>query len=288
MPGTSVRLVSLTPSNTELVTFLGLTDQLVGVDDWSDWPPPVTELPTVGPDLQIDMDRVTELDPDLVLASRSVPGMEAVVEALEATDLDHVVLAPKHLDAVAEDAVQLARRLGVGPTGHRLARAMRAELDRIGELTAERPRVRVYWEWWPKPTITAGGPGWMSELIERAGGINVFAEQADESLEVDLERVRASQPEVICLCWQGALHQRQAQADLTQREGWAGLEAVAEGRVLGMPEALFGRPGPRLVEGLRQLAAHLHPELADALGEAWRWLPNGLASRLRPWLAAEA
>ncbi|MDX1612036.1 MAG: ABC transporter substrate-binding protein, partial [Candidatus Thermoplasmatota archaeon] len=87
------RIVSLAPSNTELVAFLGLADHLVGVDDWSDWPPSVLHLPQVGPDLQIDMDAVVELDPDLVLASLSVPGMEPVVEALAATGLDHLVLA---------------------------------------------------------------------------------------------------------------------------------------------------------------------------------------------------
>ncbi|HYG59594.1 MAG TPA: ABC transporter substrate-binding protein, partial [Symbiobacteriaceae bacterium] len=70
------RLVSLCPSNTEIVHALGLTDWLVGVDDWSDFPSAVTELPRVGPDLSVDIDRVAALQPDLVLASLSVPGME--------------------------------------------------------------------------------------------------------------------------------------------------------------------------------------------------------------------
>lgn len=77
-----MRIVSLAPSNTEIVQALGLMEHLAGVDDWPDWPPSVQSLPKVGPDLSIDLDRVEALRPDLVLASLSVPGMEKNVDGL--------------------------------------------------------------------------------------------------------------------------------------------------------------------------------------------------------------
>lgn len=73
-----MRLISICPSNTELVAYLGLVDQLVGVDDFSDWPIAVKNLPQLGPDLSINMDALEALEPDLVLASLSVPGMEKI------------------------------------------------------------------------------------------------------------------------------------------------------------------------------------------------------------------
>src|SRR5881275_744503 len=80
--GDRVRVVSLCPSNTEVMEFLGLTHLLVGVDDFSDWPESIAGLPKLGPDLSINMDLVEELKPDIVLASLSVPGMEKNVKAL--------------------------------------------------------------------------------------------------------------------------------------------------------------------------------------------------------------
>ncbi len=77
-----MRLISICPSNTELLAYLGLTSQLVGIDDYSDWPTSIQNLPRLGPDLSIRMDEVEALNPDLVLASLSVPGMERNIDQL--------------------------------------------------------------------------------------------------------------------------------------------------------------------------------------------------------------
>ncbi|GAE44630.1 vitamin B12 ABC transporter [Mesobacillus boroniphilus JCM 21738] len=83
--------------------FLGLTDLLVGVDDFSDWPETVKSLPRLGPDLSIDLDLVEELKPDLVLASLSVPGMEKNIEGLAARNIPHIVLNPQSLADIEND-----------------------------------------------------------------------------------------------------------------------------------------------------------------------------------------
>src|SRR5690625_7023938 len=87
-----MRVVSICPSNTEVVAYLGKTDLLVGVDDYSDWPASVLELPKLGPDLSIDMDKVAALKPDIVLASLSVPGMEKNIAALEEKQVPYIIL----------------------------------------------------------------------------------------------------------------------------------------------------------------------------------------------------
>ena len=85
-----MKLVSICPSNTELLAYLGLIDQLVAVDDFSDWPRSINTLPRLGPDLSIDMDKLESYEPDLVLASLSVPGMEKNIAELEKRKIPHI------------------------------------------------------------------------------------------------------------------------------------------------------------------------------------------------------
>ncbi len=127
-----MRLVSLTCSNTEIVWALGCLDWLVGVDDHSDHPPEVARLPRVGPDLQVDLDKVEDLRPDLVLASLSVPGMERVVEGLQARRIPHLVLDPQSLQEVYGDILRVAQALGVVQRGSLVVRAMQQMLARAG------------------------------------------------------------------------------------------------------------------------------------------------------------
>lgn len=275
-----MRVASLAPSNTEIVAFLGRATDLVAVDDFSDWPPAVQDLEGLGPDLQIDVDRLEDLDLDLVLASGSVPGMEAVVEQVEDRDLESLVLAPESLSEVVEDVHRVATALGVEERGGALADAMADEIDHLREVTREREPVRVYWEWWPDPPIAAGGPGWTSEVIAAAGGENVFGDNEERSPEVTLDAVREEDPEVVALCWQGTLQRVQDPDRVVAREGWDELEAVNQGRILSLPEHLYGRPGPRIVEGIRTLAEELHPELSKELGDPYAWLPAGVGDEL--------
>lgn len=275
-----MRVASLAPSNTEIVAFLGRAADLVAVDDFSDWPPAVEDLERLGPDLQIDVDRLEDLDLDLVLASGSVPGMEAVVEQVEDRDLESVVLAPESLAEVVEDVRRVAAALGVEDRGRVLADAMADEIDRLRGVTRGREPVRVYWEWWPDPPIAAGGPGWTSEVIAAAGGENVFGDHEERSPEVSLGAVREKGPEVVALCWQGTLQRVQDPDRVVARDGWGELEAVKDERILSLPEHLYGRPGPRIVEGIRTLAEALHPKLSAEVGEPYAWLPAQIGEQL--------
>src|SRR3970040_1535443 len=103
------RIVSLTCSNTEILFALGLRAQVVGVDDWSDFPLEVRSLPKVGPDLKIDMTKVVALEPDLVLASLSVPGMERNLPGLERLGLPFLVLEPRSLADLFTDIETTSR-----------------------------------------------------------------------------------------------------------------------------------------------------------------------------------
>jgi iron complex transport system substrate-binding protein len=254
------RIVSLAASNTEIACALGLAERLVGLDDFSDYPPQVQHLPRVGRDLEIDAQRVAALEPDLVLASLSVPGMERNLPRLEAAGLEYLPIRPLGWDGLWTSIREIGAACGVPQRAEALVDGLQA---RAAATTARVPgvaeRPRVYWEWWPRPTITAGGPSWISEMCRLAGGENCFADLARESSPVEPAAVRARDPEVIVLCWCGA-RKLPNPAAVARRPGWSEIAAVRRGRLHAVLEPHFGRPGPRLVDGLEELARLLHPE----------------------------
>lgn len=246
-----MRVVSLACSNTEIVSALGCAHLLVGVDDHSDHPPEVVDgLPRVGPDLDIDVDAVAALRPDLVLATLTVPGHEAVVGRLEAAGLPWIAPEPTSLDDVYGDVLEIAELLGVPRRGIDLAAAMRKELE-APPPPPEAPTVLV--QWWPKPTIAPGRLSWTTDVIEAAGARNPLGDEDVKSRPVPDEEVAEMAPDVIVLSWCGVDPSKYRTDVIYDKEMWAGVPAVANRRVYPVPEAFLGRPGPRLVEGVRAL-----------------------------------
>ena len=256
------RIVSLTCSNTEILFALGLGAQVVGVDDWSDFPPEVKRLPRVGPDLKIDMARVAALEPDLVLASLSVPGMERNLPGLERLGVPFVVLEPRSLDDVFRDIEMISEATGVPEAGRRLNVELRKRIEAVRARAHEAAhRPTLYWEWWPKPLISPGRQSWMVQMSELAGAHLLFKDVEATSFVVQESDVLDQDPDLVMLCWCGTFQKKMNGAKVAERPGWDRLRAVKAGRVHCFPEDLYGRPGPRLVEGLERLARVVHPEV---------------------------
>ena len=261
-----MRIVSLACSNTEIVAALGMGHTLVGVDDHSDHPPAlVRDLPRLGPDLDIDIDAVAALRPDLVLASLTLPGHERIVEGLAARGLRHTASDPQSLADVDRDIVDIAARLGVPDRGRALVARMHARLP-------QRPSagVAVLVEWWPKPVIVPGARSWVSELIARAGGVNPFADRDVRSTPITDAEATDAAPEVVVISWCGVPLARYRRDVVQRRAGWAGVPAIASDAIVPITEAYLGRPGPRLVEGYDALCRAI-----DAAAEGRRSRPGG-------------
>jgi iron complex transport system substrate-binding protein len=248
----AARIVSLAPSNTEIVHALGLMPQLVGVDDWSDWPLEVAALPRVGPDLNVDIEKVKALKPDLVLASLSVPGMERNVAALEAAGLPHITLDPHTLADVWADIRRVGEWAGVPDRAERVVAGLEERVARVQQAAAGAPPQRLYFEWWPRPIFTPGRRNWLTELSNLVGCTNIFADADVDNVRVDdpLEVVRRA-PDQILLAWTGA--KRPDTAHVYRRKGWEEMGALRERRVHILEEGLFNRPSPRLADGLEHL-----------------------------------
>jgi iron complex transport system substrate-binding protein len=248
-----MRLVSLTCSNTELVAALGCGEMLVGVDDHSDHPAALLAgLPRVGRDLDVDADAVAALEPDLVLASNTVPGHEKVVARLLAHKHNVLVLAPTSVADVARDARQLGGLLGVPERGESLARELEALLAAPAP-PPDAPSVLV--EWWPKPCIAAGARSWVDDMLRAAGARNALAERDVESTPLTAEEAAALAPDAVVVAWCGVPRRKYKAGPVLTREGWASVPAVRTRQVHLVSEAFLGRPGPSMIEGVARLRA---------------------------------
>ncbi|MGN7176182.1 cobalamin-binding protein [Cytobacillus sp. SAFR-174] len=256
-----MKILSLCPSNTELVEYLGLTDMLAGVDDYSDWPEQVSNLPRLGPDLSINMDKVEELKPDLVLASLSVPGMEKNVAELEKRQIPHIVLNPQSLADIANNLVFAAEKIGRPERGILAAKQFTEKIEELKRISSRiKKNPSLYWEWWPKPVFTPGKVNWLTEISEIAGGWNLFADVELASVQTDWEDVLNRQPDYICLAWVGVRREKVNPEIVLKRPGWSEMEAVKQNRILVLEEELYCRPSPRLIEGAIKLAEKIHPQ----------------------------
>ncbi|HEU0198280.1 MAG TPA: helical backbone metal receptor [Nevskiaceae bacterium] len=246
-----MRIFSHTCSNTEIVCALGCAGQLVGVDADSDFPPEaVAGLPKPGRDLDLDAVAVRALKPDLVLTSLTVPGHEKVVAALQAAGVATLVCDPQSLEDVYGDIRRIAAVLGVPERGAAMVARMEAQMPAV-EPPRKRPSVLI--EWWPKPVITPTRRSWATDLVRRAGGRNPWADVEAKSTPLETAQAVAADLDVIVMSWCGVSVDHYRAEIVRRRAGWEAIPAVQHNRIFAISEAFLGRPGPRLVEGYRQL-----------------------------------
>ncbi|WP_335870338.1 cobalamin-binding protein [Bacillus sp. 2205SS5-2] len=256
-----MRVISICPSNTELMEYLDLTSFLIALDDDSDWPKHIQHLPRLGRDLSIDMDKLVAMEPDLVLASLSVPGMEKNVEQLQKRQIPHLVLNPQSLHDIYLDLLKVGEACGIQDEAEERAKKyinLVEELRTIGRSQTQQPT--IYWEWWPKPVFTPGRINWLTEVSQLAGGINAYEDVELASVQTDWNDVKRRNPDVIAMAWVGVQQQKMKASALKKRPGWQEMKAIQNHTIHLLEEELYCRPSPRLLEGVVKLGKLLHPE----------------------------
>ena len=250
------RLVSLVPSVTEILFALGAQDLLVGVTDFCDYPPAAGRKPRVGGMLAPSLETLVSLKPDLALAT-TAGNREETFAQLEQLRIPVYVVNPTRV----ADVLDLISRLGALTGSESAAARLSASLDtRIAAVAARvKPlaRPRVLYVLWPDPLIVPGRGSLVSELLALAGGDSVTADAGEPYPRFSLEAAIARAPEVIILASHGSGQGRMA------REKWerfGDLPAIKGGRLYTADGNLLHRYGPRMVDGLEQLARLIHPE----------------------------
>jgi len=271
------RIVSLAPNVTEMVFLLGLGDALVGVTDACNHPPAAKRVPVVGNFGRPNVEVLLAARPDLVVTSGLRPG--PATDAMHNAGVRILDLEMHSFDDLFAGLRRLGAAAGAPEKGEAAAARLAADLENVSGRYATLPaarRPRVFVEIGEAPLTTAGGPSFMDEVIRRAGGVNVAHELAKAYVRVNPEMVVAWDPDVVLL-GRMAPH-GDARTMLAGRIGWGKIAAVQNDRVIGdiHPDLLL-RPGPRLVEGVKALAARLHPphQTRHGAGQA----PEGKAER---------
>ncbi|MGE5618664.1 MAG: helical backbone metal receptor [Sphingomonadaceae bacterium] len=256
LPKEPQRIISLSASNTEILFALGLGDRVVGVDEYSDYPPPATEKPRVGSFVRPDMEKVIALEPDLILGTEM--HLKGVLPELEKRGLTVLIVNPKGVKGVLD---------GIKLTGSATGRQAEAETladelaDRIATVESRwqgAEPVRVFFELSPE-LHTAGPNSFMDEMIRLAGGVNVAGGAGKEWPQMDQEALLLADPEVILLADHGS-EGGQSPETVAARPGWQQMSAVKTGRIYPIDPDLTNRPGPRVAEGLELMVSKLHPE----------------------------
>jgi len=241
------RIVSLSPSFTEILFAVGAGDRLVGRTAWCDYPPAALAVPSVGDGMPPNVEAVAARRPDLVLLYRSGPNATAA-QQLERLGIRTVLFDLNRL----EDLGPAARRLGVltgrRAAGDSLARAMDS-LASQPLIPGPRSLAFIVWD---NPPIVIGAGSYLDQLAGLAGARNVFHDIRTPSAQVSIETIAARQPDFIAV-----LSDTAARPPYGDRPEWRVVAAVRQGRFLFLPGRLFGRPGPRAAEAVRELRRRL-------------------------------
>ena len=260
LPAAPDRIVSLAPSNSEIVCALGACDRLVGVTDFDDYPPEVAEVDDVVIAAQVDVERVVAAQPDLVLAGGNEHTPTPVIEQLIALDLPVMTLYAESLEEVYADIQLVGTALAAGDEAAGVVEEMRARADAVVEAVSGADRPRTFYEIsvFEGVIYTAGDDSFLASLLELAGTDPVVGDR--QSFAIQLEELVAADPEVILL-GDASYDPSVTPESVAARAGWEGMTAVQTGRVLPYPhDVVTTRPGPRIVEGLEHLARAIHPD----------------------------
>ena len=256
------RVVSLAPSNTEILFAVGAGSQVVGRDEFSDYPAEAASIESIGGSFgEYNAEAILALEPDLVLAAEINP--PELVQQLEDLGLTVYYLGnPTTLEEMYTNLETVA-----GLTGHdvtELVDSLKARVAAVDEKIAPlSSRIPVFYEIdATDPTKPwTYGPGTFGDLlIVRAGGYNIGSIASDPYPQISIEQVVAANPSIIILG--DSMWGSTAEA-VAERPGWDTLKAVVDGKIFPFDDNLVSRPGPRLIDGLEALARLLHPEVFE-------------------------
>jgi len=255
------RIVSLAPSNTEILFALGLGDKVVGVSDYCNYPPEVQEKPSIGGFSTPNIEKLVSLSPDLILATSIHE--KRIIPVLEEKGMTVFALNPKTLDEVLESITLVGGITGEDEEASRLVAGMRDRIKAVTDKTeslSQEQKTRSFYVVWHEPLMTSGSGTLQDGLIAKAGGVNIARDLVGYA-GISLEAMIQANPEVIIA---GAGHGSGEVLPLEYvktEPRLRNVDARINNRVYAIDADLASRGGPRIVDALEQFAELIHPEL---------------------------
>jgi iron complex transport system substrate-binding protein len=257
--GIPQRIISLSPSNTEMVYALGLQDKLVGVTSYDNYPPDAKNKPIVSDYSTVDLEKIVNAKPDLVLAD-SIQKNDTI-PALEKLGITVYTMTPDNTDEILNEIKVLGRITGKTQAADDLVSNLTSRIKTVTDKTdklTDSQKPRVLYVTWHDPIWTAGSNTMIQYLIEQAGGVNIAAD-LDGYATITLESVIERNPQVIVVM--SSMGDQTSLNFIKSNEQFQSTDALRNNRVYEVDADIFGRTTPRIVDGLVTLAKLLHPEL---------------------------
>jgi iron complex transport system substrate-binding protein len=254
------RIVSLAPSNTQVLYAIGVGDRVVGVTDYDKYPYDFSawiaagNMTSIGGFSTPNLETVASLNPDLILAANI---HDSLLSNLRGLGYKVLTLNPHDVDSVFNDILMVGKATGADQAATTLVNSLTAASNSVKPL--------VYYEVWYPPLMSAGSTSFINDVITRAGGINIFENESQQYPTVSSETIVQSNPTVILLPTNmGATDEPAFYGSVDQvkaRPGWSVISAVQNNRVAIVNGDLFAEAGPRIVEQIEAAAKALYPEI---------------------------
>lgn len=253
------RIVSHLPSITETLFALGLGKRIVGVSDYGDYPEEAKLKPSVGAYFSPSIESIVALEPDLVLTDGH---SKNILTQLDTLGITYIVIDPETIDGIFDNIELLGKVTGTEVNAEKLIKAMKKDMSRVLNAVKGAPRIRVFHvldatdmnnPW------TAGPGSFVDSLITMAGGENIAAEAVGAWVQFSIEEVVSSDPEIILLPGKHGTAFTSPEM-LKGHLAWRETTAVKQDRIYIVDTDLTNRPGPRIIQGLEEIARIIHPE----------------------------
>jgi iron complex transport system substrate-binding protein len=267
LAGPAARIVSLGPSNTEILYAIGADNLLVGSDQFSDYPPEAKGRATISAGYgTLDTETIKALEPDLVLAAEIISAEQVQTLRTLGFKVFYVANPASLPDGLYANIRSIGMITGHGPGAEKLITSLQTRFQAVSEnITSASVTPLVYFELDgtdPAQPYTAGPGTFIDMLIGLAGGRNLGASLSSAWAQISAEEIFLQDPDIILLGDTGFGVTLESIAD---RPGWGNLTAVKNGAVYAVDSNLVLRPGPRLIDGLETMASRIHPELFSIL-----------------------
>lgn len=252
------RIVSLAPSNTEILFSLGLGDRIVGVTTECDYPKEAMEKDKVGDYKGINIEKVIELEPDLVIGYGEVD--EGIASKIKEAGISLVSYEPESIDEIIDVIKKIGEVTGKEEEAKKVTEDMNAKKGKILDKIKDAEEVKVFYEVWNDPLMAAGPGSFMDELINLAGGENIAKDAKGEYPEFDQEQLIERNPDVYLTADD---NEDKTVESIKIRPGYETMDAIKNDRIYLLEPNIVSRPGPRIIDALELVAEALYPELFE-------------------------
>ncbi|MGE5630002.1 MAG: ABC transporter substrate-binding protein [Caulobacteraceae bacterium] len=244
------RIVSLSPSNTEILFALGAGDRVVGVTSYDDYPEEVKNIEKVGTFEGPNMELIKKVQPDVVLAGYI---QEETVKSLESMGIPVIVTEAESFDSIYDSIKLIGKVAGTDAKAEETVQSMKSTIEAIASKTKDKKKPTVFYVVWTDPLTTAGAKTFINDVIKAAGGINV-AEKVDGWAKYSAEELVKDNPDMLI----SALHSTDkgmSKEDISNNPIFRKLESVRKGNVYIMSDDnIISRPGPRIVQAVEEMS----------------------------------